>query len=147
MSHPPAEGRWDTCLPYRVVGEKTIEVQNASPLAAGSARCFDRSAGTRETAGESVGTIFGFGRGEKLVNSHETGKIEHEVFRAPTNPRLAVADGAGYPSNSRGAELMKILYLADRRDTIPQLAEWFYAEWASLHPGETKDDVRTAIEQ
>ncbi|TAM43498.1 MAG: GNAT family N-acetyltransferase [Gammaproteobacteria bacterium] len=40
---------------------------------------------------------------------------------------------------------MDIAYLADRRDVIPTLAQWFYQEWAYLHPDRTLEDVERLI--
>ena len=40
---------------------------------------------------------------------------------------------------------MRIAYLADYKEVIPKLAEWFYQEWFNLYPGKTIDDVKTAI--
>jgi predicted N-acetyltransferase YhbS len=40
---------------------------------------------------------------------------------------------------------MRIEYLADHEDAIPELAEWFYREWSYLYPGKTLRDVRKAI--
>jgi GNAT superfamily N-acetyltransferase len=40
---------------------------------------------------------------------------------------------------------MRITYLADHKDFIPKLAEWFYQEWFKLYPGKTINDVETAI--
>ena len=36
---------------------------------------------------------------------------------------------------------MKISYLADHPDVIPILSDWFYREWAYLHPDRTEQDV------
>ncbi len=36
---------------------------------------------------------------------------------------------------------MDIAYLADHKEVIPTLAQWFYQEWAYLHPGRTLEDV------
>lgn len=44
-------------------------------------------------------------------------------------------------------EDMKIAYLADHRYAIPEMAAWFYREWAYLYPDKTIDDVRRAIEE
>lgn len=40
---------------------------------------------------------------------------------------------------------MDIAHLADRRDVIPTLAQWFYQEWAYLHPDRTLEDVERLI--
>ncbi len=40
---------------------------------------------------------------------------------------------------------MNIAYLADHPHVAPVLAEWFYQEWAYLHPGRTQADVERAI--
>lgn len=40
---------------------------------------------------------------------------------------------------------MDIAHLADRRDVIPILAQWFYQEWAYLHPDRTLEDVERLI--
>jgi GNAT superfamily N-acetyltransferase len=40
---------------------------------------------------------------------------------------------------------MNIDYLADHRDIIPILAQWFYQEWAHLYPDRTLEDVRRVI--
>lgn len=40
---------------------------------------------------------------------------------------------------------MNIAYLADHKEVIPVLAQWFYKEWAYLHPGKTLADVEQFI--
>lgn len=40
---------------------------------------------------------------------------------------------------------MNIAYLADHTEVIPILAQWFYKEWAYLHPGKTLADVEQLI--
>lgn len=40
---------------------------------------------------------------------------------------------------------MDIAHLADHRDVIPTLAQWFYQEWAYLHPDRTLEDVERLI--
>jgi GNAT superfamily N-acetyltransferase len=40
---------------------------------------------------------------------------------------------------------MKITYLADHKEVIPRLADWFYQEWFYLYPNKTINDVRNAI--
>lgn len=40
---------------------------------------------------------------------------------------------------------MNIEYLADHRDVIPTLAQWFFEEWAYLHPERTYSDVERII--
>lgn len=40
---------------------------------------------------------------------------------------------------------MDIAHLADHRDVIPTLAQWFYKEWAYLHPDRTLEDVERLI--
>jgi len=42
-------------------------------------------------------------------------------------------------------ERMNISYLADHTEVIPMLAQWFYKEWAYLHPGKTLADVERLI--
>jgi|CXWL01.1.fsa_nt_gi hypothetical protein len=36
---------------------------------------------------------------------------------------------------------MNIAYLAGHTEVIPMLAQWFYKEWAYLHPEKTLADV------
>jgi len=40
---------------------------------------------------------------------------------------------------------MNIAYLADHTEVIPILAQWFYKEWAYLHPGKTLANVEQLI--
>ncbi|HUW44925.1 MAG TPA: GNAT family N-acetyltransferase [Dehalococcoidia bacterium] len=40
---------------------------------------------------------------------------------------------------------MNIAYLADHKEVIPLLAQWFYNEWAYLHPERTLADVELLI--
>src|SRR5512146_707600 len=40
---------------------------------------------------------------------------------------------------------MNIAYLADHKEVIPLLAQWFYKEWAYLNPGKTLADVEQLI--
>ena len=40
---------------------------------------------------------------------------------------------------------MNIEYLADHRDVITMLAQWFYDEWAYLHPERSYSDVERLI--
>lgn len=40
---------------------------------------------------------------------------------------------------------MDITYLADYKEVIPILAQWFYQEWAYLHPDRTLDDMERLI--
>ncbi|MBI1425431.1 MAG: GNAT family N-acetyltransferase [Gammaproteobacteria bacterium] len=40
---------------------------------------------------------------------------------------------------------MNIEYLADHKNVIPLLAQWFYDEWAYLHPGRTLADIERLI--
>lgn len=40
---------------------------------------------------------------------------------------------------------MDIAYLADYKEVIPILAQWFYKEWAYLHPDRTLADVERLI--
>jgi predicted N-acetyltransferase YhbS len=40
---------------------------------------------------------------------------------------------------------MNIVYLADHKEVIPMLAQWFYKEWAYLHPDRTLADVERFI--
>lgn len=40
---------------------------------------------------------------------------------------------------------MNIAYLADHKNVIPALAQWFHQEWAYLHPGRTPEDVERLI--
>lgn len=42
---------------------------------------------------------------------------------------------------------MDIEYLADHKDVISTLAEWFYEEWAYLHPDRTLEDVERLISE
>jgi len=42
---------------------------------------------------------------------------------------------------------VKISYLADHPDVIPILSEWFYREWAYLHPDRSKDDFYRLISE
>lgn len=44
-------------------------------------------------------------------------------------------------------ERMNIEYLADHQDVIPTLAQWFYEEWAYLHPERTYSDVECLISE
>lgn len=40
---------------------------------------------------------------------------------------------------------MDIAHLADHKEVIPTLAQWFYQEWAYLHPDRTLEDVERLI--
>jgi N-acetylglutamate synthase-like GNAT family acetyltransferase len=40
---------------------------------------------------------------------------------------------------------MNIAYLADHREVIPTLAQWFHQEWAYLHPDRTLEDVNRLL--
>lgn len=40
---------------------------------------------------------------------------------------------------------MNITYLADHREVISTLAQWFYQEWAYLYPDRTLEDVRRLL--
>ena len=40
---------------------------------------------------------------------------------------------------------MNIAHLADHKEVIPLLAQWFYNEWAYLNPGRTLADVEQLI--
>lgn len=40
---------------------------------------------------------------------------------------------------------MDITYLADHKEVIPTLAQWFYQEWGCLHPARTLQDVERLI--
>ncbi|MGZ4969854.1 MAG: GNAT family N-acetyltransferase [Methylobacter sp.] len=40
---------------------------------------------------------------------------------------------------------MDIVHLADHKEAIPTLAQWFYQEWAYLHPDRTLLDVERLI--
>ncbi|NTV47978.1 MAG: GNAT family N-acetyltransferase [Chlorobiales bacterium] len=40
---------------------------------------------------------------------------------------------------------MDIAYLADHKEVIPMLAQWFYQEWAYLIPGQTLADVERLL--
>ncbi len=42
---------------------------------------------------------------------------------------------------------MEIAYLADHKEVIPTLAQWFYEEWAYLHPDRTLEDVERLISE
>lgn len=42
---------------------------------------------------------------------------------------------------------MEITLLADHREAIPQLAQWFYAEWSYLHPQHSIADVENALRE
>ncbi len=42
---------------------------------------------------------------------------------------------------------MRTAYLADHKEVIPKLAEWFHQEWSYLYPKRTIGEVRTAIEE
>ena len=42
---------------------------------------------------------------------------------------------------------MNIAYLADHKEVIPLLAQWFYKEWAYLNPGRTLADVEQLIRE
>lgn len=44
-------------------------------------------------------------------------------------------------------ERMKVSYLADHKEVIPTLAQWFYQEWAYLHPARTLGDVQRLLEE
>lgn len=44
-------------------------------------------------------------------------------------------------------ERMNISYLADHKEVIPTLAQWFYQEWAYLHPDRTLEDVQRLLEE
>jgi GNAT superfamily N-acetyltransferase len=41
--------------------------------------------------------------------------------------------------------MMDIAYLADHKEVIPTLAQWFYEEWAYLYPDRTLADVERLI--
>lgn len=40
---------------------------------------------------------------------------------------------------------MNIAYLADHKEVIPILAQWFFQKWAYLHPDRTLDDVQRLL--
>ncbi|WP_333873997.1 hypothetical protein [Methylobacter sp.] len=40
---------------------------------------------------------------------------------------------------------MDIVHLADHKEVIPTLAQWFYQEWAYLYPDRTLLDVERLI--
>lgn len=42
---------------------------------------------------------------------------------------------------------MKIAYLANHQNVIPTLSDWFFREWAYLHPDRTEDDVTKLISE
>ncbi len=42
---------------------------------------------------------------------------------------------------------MNIEYLADHKDVIPILAQWFYDEWGYLYPDRTLEDVERHISE
>jgi hypothetical protein len=42
---------------------------------------------------------------------------------------------------------MNIAYLTDHKEVIPILAQWFYKEWAYLHPERTLADVERLIRE
>lgn len=42
---------------------------------------------------------------------------------------------------------MNIEYLADHKEVIPTLAQWFYEEWAYLHPDRTHADVKRLMSE
>jgi hypothetical protein len=42
---------------------------------------------------------------------------------------------------------MRMAYLADHKEVIPELAKWFHQEWYYLYPNKTIDDIKTAIEE
>jgi GNAT superfamily N-acetyltransferase len=42
---------------------------------------------------------------------------------------------------------MNIEYLANHKEVIPTLAQWFYEEWAYLHPDRTLADVEQLLEE
>jgi len=44
-------------------------------------------------------------------------------------------------------ERMNIEYLAYHKEVIPTLAQWFYEEWAYLHPDRTLADVERLISE
>jgi predicted N-acetyltransferase YhbS len=49
------------------------------------------------------------------------------------------------PVNSDVRKRMNIAYLADHKEVIPTLAQWFYQEWAYLHPDRTLEDVHQLL--
>ncbi len=42
---------------------------------------------------------------------------------------------------------MRTAYLADHKEVIPKLAEWFHQEWSYLYPERTIDDIKTALDK
>ena len=42
---------------------------------------------------------------------------------------------------------MRLEYLADHKEFIPIIADWFHEEWGKLNPNRKKDDIILMIEQ
>ena len=42
---------------------------------------------------------------------------------------------------------MNIVYLSDHLEVVPQLAHWFYQEWAYLHPGWTLAEAERLLSE